>query len=120
MVTVACAFSKSISDLYFDDVLKYCTYKNEAQCGPVEVKKKVEDDPATRAPKCPRDPDVCQLANYCFCSRKGKIMSWLGDNWHNLCETFLTSMQEIWLPVQRGSLREGPRRDSTICRNSSS
>merc|ERR1712154_633676 len=57
------------SNLYFDDVLKYCTYKNEAQCGPVEVKKKVEEDPATRAPRCPRDPDVCQLANYCFCSR---------------------------------------------------
>ena len=69
-----------ISDLYFDDVLKYCTYKNEAQCGPVEVKKKVEDDPATRAPKCPRDPDVCQLANYCFCSRKGKIISWFEEN----------------------------------------
>ncbi len=62
-----------LTGLYFDDVLKYCTYKDEAQCGPVEVKKKVEIDPATRAPKCPRDPEVCQLANYCYCSKKGDL-----------------------------------------------
>ncbi len=61
------------SPLYWDDLKKFCTYKNEVTCGPIKdedrkKKDKVKDDDPERAPKC--DKEVCQLP-FCFCSRTG-------------------------------------------------
>lgn len=51
--------------LYWDDEKKFCTYKNEAKCGPLEPKK---EEIIIEVKDC--DPDQCQLP-YCYCSRDG-------------------------------------------------
>lgn len=55
--------------LYWHDVKKQCTYKNQAVCGPVEA---TEPPPTTENPyaavNC--DPANCQLPE-CFCSKDG-------------------------------------------------
>lgn len=57
------------SGLYFDDVLKYCTFKNEARCGPISTTAApVTDAPLDLALKC--DQSTCELP-YCFCSKDG-------------------------------------------------
>jgi len=58
------------SGLYWDDIKKFCTYKNEAVCGPVAT---TPAPPSTTPPpdmakKC-REED-CQLP-WCFCSSDG-------------------------------------------------
>jgi len=58
------------SGLYWDDIKKYCTYKNEAVCGPVAS---TPAPPSTTAPpdtskKC--DPEACELP-WCYCSPTG-------------------------------------------------
>ena len=53
--------------LYWDDVKLFCNFKDQAICGPVERKKKVD---IPLIPKC--DPDACQLP-YCFCSKSGDV-----------------------------------------------
>lgn len=59
--------------LYFDDVKKFCTFKNkELTCGPVEstTTERPKPDPDT-APKC--DPVLCQLPE-CYCSPDGTLI----------------------------------------------
>ncbi|XP_057377397.1 LOW QUALITY PROTEIN: chitin deacetylase 1-like [Daphnia carinata] len=61
--------SRCPSSLYFDDIQKLCTFKNEAVCGPVATTPApliVEE--VDRARKC--DPANCELPN-CFCSSDG-------------------------------------------------
>lgn len=53
--------------LYWDDVKLFCNFKDQATCGPVERKKKVD---VPLIPKC--DPAACQLP-YCFCSKSGDV-----------------------------------------------
>ncbi|KAG5890808.1 hypothetical protein JTB14_008249 [Gonioctena quinquepunctata] len=60
------------SGLYFDDISKYCTFKNEARCGPIEsTPGPVTEVPTDLATKC--DPEKCQLP-YCFCSKDGTLI----------------------------------------------
>lgn len=81
------------SGLYFDDVQKFCTFKDEARCGPIPTSKhyffvadkiftkcnKYVNDlflavaPITEAPldnaqRC--NPAECELP-YCYCSKDG-------------------------------------------------
>ncbi len=60
------------SPLYWDDVKKFCTYKEEAKCGPIQEEdkkdKKPEETDPERASKC--DKEACQLP-FCYCSRSG-------------------------------------------------
>lgn len=53
--------------LYWDDERKFCTYKNEAKCGPVE---RVERPHLEKLPRC--DSGACQLP-FCYCSRDGVL-----------------------------------------------
>lgn len=60
--------------LYWDDIKKFCTYKDEAVCGPIsdqdrKKKTKVVEE-AERVKKC--DAAACQLP-YCYCSREGTL-----------------------------------------------
>nr|CAH7729243.1 unnamed protein product [Callosobruchus chinensis] len=60
------------SGLYFDDVSKYCTFKNEARCGPVATTQApITEPPTDLAVKC--DSGQCQLP-YCFCSKDGTLI----------------------------------------------
>jgi len=64
--------SRCPSTLYFDDINKFCTFKNEATCGPVAV----TQAPSTEAPldlavKC--DPANCELP-HCYCSKDGTLI----------------------------------------------
>merc|ERR1719378_345492 len=56
------------SGLYWDDVKKFCTYKNEAVCGPVASTPPppTTTPPPDSAEKC--DEEKCTLP-YCFCSK---------------------------------------------------
>lgn len=55
--------------LYFDDISKYCTFKNEARCGPISSSPGPSTEPPTDlAEKC--NPSECALP-YCFCSKDG-------------------------------------------------
>ncbi|XP_064481996.1 chitin deacetylase 1-like [Ornithodoros turicata] len=59
--------------LYFDDVKKFCTFKNkELTCGPVETTttERPPPDPEV-APKC--DPSQCSLPD-CYCSSDGTLI----------------------------------------------
>jgi len=57
------------SGLYWDDVRKYCTYKDEAVCGPVTTTPApITTESPDKANKC--DPNLCELP-YCFCSEDG-------------------------------------------------
>ncbi|KAI9589272.1 hypothetical protein GQX74_007441 [Glossina fuscipes] len=57
------------SGLYFDDVQKFCTFKDEAKCGPLSTTPAtVTDAPVDKAQKC--NTEECQLP-YCFCSKDG-------------------------------------------------
>ncbi|KAL5245054.1 hypothetical protein ACI65C_012464 [Semiaphis heraclei] len=58
--------------LYFDDVNKLCTFKNEARCGPLpSTEAPSTENPIDLAQKC--DTSQCTLP-YCFCSRDGTII----------------------------------------------
>ncbi|XP_031636611.1 uncharacterized protein LOC116349354 [Contarinia nasturtii] len=60
------------SGLHFDDAAKYCTFKNEARCGPLATTPApVTEAPIDLAKKC--DPSDCALP-YCFCSKDGTII----------------------------------------------
>ncbi|XP_006617231.1 uncharacterized protein LOC102672538 [Apis dorsata] len=60
------------SGLHFDDISKFCTFKNEARCGPIATTPApITEPPIDLAEKC--DPANCQLP-YCFCSRDGTII----------------------------------------------
>ena len=58
------------SGLYWDDIKKFCTYKNEAVCGPVPT---TPAPPSTTPP--PDTADKCQESQcslpWCHCSRDG-------------------------------------------------
>jgi len=58
------------SGLYWDDIKKFCTYKNEAVCGPVASTPAppTTTPPPDSAEKC--DEEKCTLP-YCFCSKDG-------------------------------------------------
>ena len=58
------------SGLYWDDIKKFCTYKNEAVCGPVASTPAppTTTPPPDSAEKC--DEEKCTLP-YCFCSKVG-------------------------------------------------
>lgn len=57
------------SGLYFDDISKFCTFKNEARCGPVPTTPApITEPPTDLAEKC--NLAECQLP-YCFCSKDG-------------------------------------------------
>ncbi|CAG0923036.1 unnamed protein product [Notodromas monacha] len=55
--------------LYFDDISKSCTFKNDAHCGPIST---TEAPTTTIGPDSARkcEPNQCQLP-YCFCSSDG-------------------------------------------------
>nr|XP_022914544.1 uncharacterized protein LOC111425024 [Onthophagus taurus] len=60
------------SGLYFDDISKFCTFKNEARCGPIATTPApITEPPTDLATKC--DLSECQLP-YCFCSKDGTII----------------------------------------------
>ncbi|XP_018319852.1 uncharacterized protein LOC108733257 [Agrilus planipennis] len=60
------------SGLFFDDISKFCTFKNEARCGPIATTPApITEPPTDLAEKC--QPDKCQLP-YCFCSKDGTII----------------------------------------------
>ena len=60
------------ASLYFDDVNKLCTFKNEARCGPLPTTPApITETPVDLALKC--DTAKCQLP-YCFCSRDGTLI----------------------------------------------
>uniref|UniRef100_A0A1B0CP06 Putative peritrophin-1 n=1 Tax=Lutzomyia longipalpis TaxID=7200 RepID=A0A1B0CP06_LUTLO len=60
------------SGLFFDDISKYCTFKDEARCGPIATTPApVTDTPQDLATKC--DLSECQLP-YCFCSKDGTLI----------------------------------------------
>ncbi|OXU24113.1 hypothetical protein TSAR_010127 [Trichomalopsis sarcophagae] len=60
------------SGLHFDDISKFCTFKNEARCGPIAVTPApITEAPTDLAERC--DTAKCQLP-YCFCSRDGTII----------------------------------------------
>ncbi|XP_046388166.1 chitin deacetylase 1 [Ischnura elegans] len=57
------------SGLYFDDISKLCTFKNEARCGPIiTTPAPSTEPPLDLAKKC--DTAACSLP-YCFCSKDG-------------------------------------------------
>ncbi|CAO1383423.1 unnamed protein product [Diamesa tonsa] len=57
------------SGLFFDDIDKFCTFKEEARCGPLaSTVAPVTDAPLDLAQKC--DPAECVLP-YCYCSKDG-------------------------------------------------
>ncbi|XP_037935007.1 chitin deacetylase 1 [Teleopsis dalmanni] len=57
------------SGLYFDDLQKFCTFKDEAKCGPLSTTPSpITDAPADTAQKC--NTEECRLP-YCFCSKDG-------------------------------------------------
>jgi len=60
------------SGLYWDDVRKYCTYKDEAVCGPVAATPApVTTEAPDKADTC--DTSECQLP-YCHCSTDGTLI----------------------------------------------
>ncbi|XP_057341564.1 chitin deacetylase 1 [Microplitis mediator] len=60
------------SGLHFDDISKFCTFKNEARCGPIPTTPApVTETPTDLAERC--DTANCQLP-YCFCSRDGTLI----------------------------------------------
>ncbi|XP_011064867.1 PREDICTED: uncharacterized protein LOC105152345 [Acromyrmex echinatior] len=60
------------SGLHFDDISKFCTFKNEARCGPIETTPApITEPPMDLAERC--DTANCLLP-YCFCSRDGTII----------------------------------------------
>ncbi|XP_063236003.1 chitin deacetylase 1 [Bacillus rossius redtenbacheri] len=60
------------SGLYFDDINKLCTFKNEARCGPIaSTPAPITEEPLDLAKKC--DPSTCVLP-YCFCSKDGTLI----------------------------------------------
>ncbi|KYN02697.1 hypothetical protein ALC62_06497 [Cyphomyrmex costatus] len=60
------------SGLHFDDINKFCTFKNEARCGPIETTPApITEPPTDLAERC--DTANCLLP-YCFCSRDGTII----------------------------------------------
>ncbi|XP_055711943.1 chitin deacetylase 1 [Phlebotomus papatasi] len=60
------------SGLYFDDINKYCTFKDEARCGPIATTPApVTDTPQDLAVKC--NPAECDLP-YCYCSKDGTLI----------------------------------------------
>lgn len=79
------------SGLYFDDISKFCTFKNEARCGPIATSKlnkyrnknffknvltfvapaPITEPPIDLAKRC--DPGNCELP-YCFCSKDGTLI----------------------------------------------
>ncbi|XP_046650614.1 chitin deacetylase 1-like [Daphnia pulicaria] len=64
--------SRCPSSLFFDDIQKLCTFKNEAVCGPVATTPApIVVDEVDKALKC--DSAKCQLPN-CFCSRDGTLI----------------------------------------------
>ncbi|XP_065158582.1 chitin deacetylase 1 isoform X1 [Atheta coriaria] len=57
------------SGLYFDDIQKYCTFKDEARCGPLAATPAPStESPENLAKKC--DLSECVLP-YCYCSKDG-------------------------------------------------
>ncbi|XP_045480332.1 chitin deacetylase 1 [Harmonia axyridis] len=57
------------SGLYFDDISKQCTFKNEVRCGPIATTPAAITEPPTDlAVKC--NPAECELP-YCYCSKDG-------------------------------------------------
>jgi hypothetical protein len=57
------------SGLFFDDIAKYCTFKNEARCGPIaSTPPPVTEAPTDLAERC--DLAECVLP-YCYCSKDG-------------------------------------------------
>ncbi|KAK9870336.1 hypothetical protein WA026_006421 [Henosepilachna vigintioctopunctata] len=57
------------SGLYFDDISKFCTFKNEARCGPIAATPApITEPPTDLAVKC--NLSDCELP-YCFCSKDG-------------------------------------------------
>lgn len=60
------------SGLYFDDIKKLCTFKNEARCGPIPTTPApITEAPTDLAFRC--DRSQCELP-YCFCSKDGTII----------------------------------------------
>jgi len=60
--------SRCPSGLYFDDIQKFCTFKDEARCGPIATTPAPVVAPEDLAPKC--NTSLCALPN-CFCSSDG-------------------------------------------------
>jgi len=64
--------SRCPSNLYFDDISKFCTFKNEARCGPIATTPApITEAPIDLAVKC--DPANCDLPQ-CFCSKDGTLI----------------------------------------------
>lgn len=61
------------SGLYWDDIKKFCTYKNEAVCGPVASTPAppTTPPPKNQAKKC--NEEDCELP-WCFCSKNGTVI----------------------------------------------
>lgn len=60
------------SGLYFDDIAKFCTFKEEARCGPIQATPApITEPPIDLAQKC--NPAECVLP-YCFCSKDGTLI----------------------------------------------
>ncbi|KAK0095813.1 hypothetical protein PV326_007319 [Microctonus aethiopoides] len=60
------------SGLHFDDISKFCTFRNEARCGPIPTTPApITERPTDLAERC--DTSECNLP-YCFCSRDGTII----------------------------------------------
>lgn len=60
------------SGLYFDDISKFCTFKEEARCGPIlTTPGPITEPPVDLAVKC--NPAECVLP-YCFCSKDGTLI----------------------------------------------
>ncbi|KAH1026937.1 hypothetical protein HUJ05_000526 [Dendroctonus ponderosae] len=60
------------SGLFFDDISKFCTFKNEARCGPIaSTPAPITEPPTDLAEKC--NNEECQLP-YCFCSKDGTVI----------------------------------------------
>jgi len=58
--------------LYFDDIQKFCTFKNEAKCGPIPTTiAPVTEAPLDLAERC--DKANCDLPQ-CYCSKDGTII----------------------------------------------
>lgn len=57
------------SGLYFDDIQKFCTFKDEARCGPIPTTiAPITEAPLDNAQRC--NPEECELP-YCYCSKDG-------------------------------------------------
>jgi len=63
--------SRCPSSLYFDDEKKFCTFKNEAKCGPIATTPAPIIEEGDLAPQC--DTSTCILPN-CFCSKDGTLI----------------------------------------------